>query len=357
MNRVGIIGSGFMGGVHAHAIRASGGRVVGIVASSPERSRAAAAEFGAERVVATADELIEADDVDVIHVCTPNHLHEAQARAALKAGKHVVCEKPLATSVDAAADLVAVAAEQHRVATVPFVYRFHPMVREARERVRSGDIGTMTLVHGAYLQDWLLRPSDDNWRVDPALGGPSRAFADIGSHWCDLVEFVTGDRIASLAAHVATVNGHRAGRRVETEDVVTLQFTTAAGVIGTSVISQISAGRKNRLTLEVSGTDATLAFDQENPELLWRGARDGSQLLVRDPETMSAPAARLARVPAGHAQGYQDCFNAFVADTLAAVEGEQPDGLPTFADGLRAARLAEAVLTSAADRSWVEVPS
>jgi predicted dehydrogenase len=353
--RAGILGTGFMGRVHAHAIRVTGGQVVGVVASTPERSRAAADEFAAERAASDADELIDADDIDVIHVCTPNHLHESQALAALKAGKHVVCEKPLATTVAAAAELAATAADVGRIATVPFVYRFHPMVREARERVARGDLGRVALAHGSYLQDWLLLPSDDNWRVDPQLGGPSRAFADIGSHWCDLLEFVTGDRIDRVSAQSSTVIPERGGRAVTTEDVVTLQFATTAGVVGTAVISQISAGRKNRLFLEVSGSAGTVAFDQEQPELLWRGDRQHSALLVRDPDTLSPAAARYARVPAGHAQGYQDCFNAIVADTRAAIAGEVPDGLPTFDDGLRGARIAEAVLASIETGQWVQV--
>lgn len=353
--RAGIIGSGFMGRVHAHAIRATGGQVVGIVASTPARSHAAAAESGAERPVADADELIDADDINVIHVCTPNHLHESQSLAALKAGKHVVCEKPLATSVVGAAELVSAAADHGRVATVPFVYRFHPMVREARERVRHGDLGRVTLAHGSYLQDWLVLPTDDNWRVDPALGGPSRAFADIGSHWCDLLEFVTGDRIDRVSAQSSTAIPERGGRAVTTEDVVTMQFATTGGVVGSAVISQISPGRKNRLFLEVSGLAGTVAFDQEQPEVLWRGAREHSATLVRDPDTLSPAAARYARVPAGHPQGYQDCFNALVADTRAAIAGAVPDGLPTFEDGLRAARIAEAVLNSIESRQWVQV--
>jgi predicted dehydrogenase len=314
-------------------------------------------EFGSERYVADAMELIASDDIDVVHICTPNYLHHEQARAALRAGKHVVCEKPLATSADAAAKLAASAVAAGLVATVPFVYRFHPMVRDARERVRRGDLGQLTLAHGSYLQDWLLLPSDDNWRVNADLGGPSRAFADIGSHWCDLLEFVTGDRVAKVSAQVSTVNPERDGRPVATEDVVTVQFATADGVVGSTVISQVSPGRKNRLLLEVSGASATVVFDQEQPEWLWHGGRDESRLLARDPETLSAAAARYARVPAGHPQGYQDCFNSFVADTRSAIAGEVPDGLPTFDDGLRAARITEAVMASARDGGWVEVDS
>lgn len=353
--RAGVVGTGFMGDVHSRAIRATRGSLVGIVGSSAERTAAAVTQFAPERAVTDLDELVAVDDINIIHVCTPNHLHEPHTLAALKAGKHVVCEKPLAPSAASAAELVSAAAEHGRVATVPFVYRFHPMVREARERVRRGDLGRLHLAHGGYLQDWLLLPSDDNWRVDPAAGGPSRAFGDIGSHWCDLLEFVTGDRVARVSAQASKTIPERGGRAVTTEDIVTLQFVTARGMVGTSVISQVSPGRKNRLLLEVSGSGGTVAFDQEQPELLWNGRREESALLVRDPDTLSAPAARYARVPAGHAQGYQDCFNAFVADTAAAIAGEEPDGLPTFADGLRAAHLAEAVLASARAQAWVEV--
>ncbi|MFB8230490.1 Gfo/Idh/MocA family protein [Cellulosimicrobium sp. NPDC055967] len=364
--RAGILGAGFMGGVHARAVRTGGGRVVSVAAADLEIARAAAPGLGAERAVATAEELLADPEVDVVHVCTPNHLHVPLARAALAAGKHVVCEKPLATDVEGAVELAGLAAEARaadgRVAVVPFTYRFHAMVREARERVRRGEVGTVSLVHGSYLQDWLLRDSDDNWRVDPALGGASRAFGDIGSHFCDLLEFTTGHRIARLVAQSATVNPHRRGadgvvHAVATEDAVTLQYVTDGGALGTAVISQVSAGRKNRLYLEISGSESTLSFDQEQPEMLWEGRRDGSRLLVRDPETLSPAAARYSRLPAGHAQGYQDCFDALVGDTAAAIRGDVPDGLPTFDDGLRAARLAAAVGESVRSGGWVEVPA
>jgi len=357
--RAGIVGTGFMGGVHAHAVRVSGGEVIAVAAGSERSAREAAPGMHAGRAVAAVHELIEADDVDVVHVCTPNHLHQQITLAAIAAGKHVVCEKPLAVRAADAAAMVEAATHAGVIGTVPFVYRFHPMIREARRKVRSGEIGTVHLMHGSYLQDWLSKPSDDNWRVDPESGGASRAFADIGSHWCDLLEFVTGDLIGALSARTSTVNlqrGEHTEAAVATEDLVTLQFETIAGVLGTATISQVSPGRKNRLFLEVSGAEASLAFDQEEPEKLWQGGRTGSKLLVRDPETLSTESARYARIPAGHAQGYQDCFNNFVIDTATAVAGDAPDGLPTFADGLRGAQIAEAVLASADSRTWVEVP-
>jgi len=353
--RVGVVGAGFMGRVHAEAARRAGATVVAATASRPERADAAAAAIGAERGYPGVAELLGTAEVDVLHICTPNATHAPVAAAALAAGVHVVCEKPLATGVSEAAALVAAAAGQ--VATVPFVYRFHPMVRELRARVNSGEAGVLTTVTGSYLQDWLSRPTDDDWRVDSGLGGASRAFGDIGSHWADLFEFVAGDRITRLSARTAVVHERVAQRVPATEDLAAVLFETAAGVFGTLVVSQVAAGRKNRLHLELSGTDASFAFDQEDPERLWVGRRESGQVLLRDPDTLDPAAARLARLPAGHAQGYQDCFDSFVADTYSAVAGDHADGLPTFDDGLRAARLAEAVMTSARESEWVEVPA
>jgi len=362
--RAGIIGTGFIGEVHARAIRTAGGDLVSVAGIDAQGAREAAADLGALGYAATSQELIDDPDIDVVHICTPNFLHVPLATAALAAGKHVVCEKPLAMDLEGAIALAGLAEEaaatDGRVAVVPFAYRFHPMVREARARVRSGAVGTISLVHGSYLQDWLLRASDDNWRVDPALGGASRAFGDIGSHFCDLLEFTTGQRIVRLVAQTATINAERTGAdgrpaAVRTEDAVTLQYETDGGALGSAVISQVSAGRKNRLFLEISGSESTLAFDQEGPETLWEGRRDTSRLLIRDPEALTPEAARYSRLPAEHPQGYQDCFNALVGDTAAAINGQTPDGLPTFADGLRAARLAEAVARSARTGTWVEV--
>jgi predicted dehydrogenase len=372
LERVAIAGTGFIGAVHAHAVRAAGATLAGVVASTPERSRAAAERLGAERAYESADAIVADPNVDVVHVCTPNHLHAELAERALAAGKHVVCEKPLATTVDDARRLADLAAGEPRCAAVPFAYRYYPTVREARHRIANGESGAVHLIHGAYLQDWLLSPEDDNWRVEAELGGPSRAFADIGSHWCDLAEFVTGQRLARLSARTVTAvpergrGVHREAfarggdlgepRAVTTEDAVVLQFETDGGAIGSAVISQVSAGRKNRLWLEVDASEQALVFEQEEPESLWLGRRDGSLIVRRDPAMLTPKAARLAFLPGGHPQGYQDCFNLFVADVLAAIRtGETPDGLPEFGDGLRAAQITDAVLRSAREERWVEV--
>jgi predicted dehydrogenase len=373
--RAAIAGAGFIGAVHARSARLAGARVVGVAASSAESARRAAVRIGATKAYTSADELVADPDVDVVHICTPNHLHGPLAQAALAAGKHVVCEKPLATTSAEADALAEAARAAGRVAAVPFVYRYYPTVREARARVAGGELGAVHLVHGTYLQDWLLSAEDHNWRVDPQLGGASRAFADIGSHWCDLAEFVTGQRIVRLSARTQTAVPERrdgparaafaaaegnggALRAVATEDVALVQFETDGGAIGSLVVSQVSAGRKNALRLEVDAADGALAFDQEDPETLWWGRRAAATLLRRDPATLSPAAARLATLPPGHPQGYADCFDLFVADVYAAIrDGADPDGLPRFADGVRAARLTDAVMASAAQRGWVDVDS
>ena len=291
----------------------------------------------------------------------------------------MVCEKPLAVDAAQASELVEAAAAAGVVATVPFVYRFYPLVREARARVASGGVGAVRLIHGGYLQDWLSTDVDDNWRVDPERGGPSRAFADIGSHWCDLVEFVTGDRLAAVCAEAVTAVPERVSagdahafeaqepagsdgtrRAVTTEDITVVLFKTRRGVAGSVVVSQVSPGRKNRLHFEIAGADATLSFDQEQPESLWVGRRDASEVVARDPVHLAPDAARYAVLPPGHPQGYQDCFDAFVADTYRAIRNgggaAGVDGLPTFADGARAADITDAVLRSTRTGGWEEVP-
>ena len=367
-----IAGTGFIGRVHARSARLAGAQLAGVAASSPESARAAAAALGADRAFDSAEEMVRDPGVDVVHICTPNHLHLPLAEAALAAGKHVICEKPLALDAAGAQRLVDAASDSGLHAGVPFVYRFYPTVREARERVASGQTGPLRLLHGTYLQDWLLRPGDDNWRVDERLGGPSRAFADIGSHWCDLAEFVSGHRIVRLSARMLTAVPERfsaAGRkafasdgvggearRVSTEDAVVVQFETDARAIGSVVISQISAGRKNRLWIELDGAEETLAFDQEHPEELWCGRREAETIIRRDPATLSPPAARFAFLPGGHPQGYADCFDGFVADFYGGVRsGSALDGMPTFSDGLRAALITDAVLTSSREERWVDV--
>jgi predicted dehydrogenase len=354
--RSGVVGAGFIGEVHARAVRGAGGVVAAVAGSNPTSSSAAATRLRADRAASSAEELVEADDVDVVHICTPNHLHAPLAERAIAAGKHVICEKPLSTDLDSTQTLAELAATAPVVTAVPFVYRYYPTVRDARGRVQRGDAGPLRLLHGSYLQDWLSRPDDHNWRVDPSLGGGSRAFGDIGVHWCDLVEFVTGQRITRLAARMLTVP--RGSVPVSgTEDAATVLFETDRGALGSVVVSQVSPGRKNRLWFSLDGAEASLQFDQELPNSLWVGGREQNIVVARGADAASPDAARYNVVPAGHPQGYLDCFTAFVADVYDATAGTSTPGLPTFADGLRAAVLTDAVVTSAARGSWVDLPA
>ncbi|MFE4539348.1 Gfo/Idh/MocA family protein [Streptomyces scopuliridis] len=364
-----VVGTGMIGAVHATAIRAAGGEVAGVMASTPARSAEVAKSWGVPRGYPDLTSALDDDTVRVVHVCTPNALHVRQAEAALAAGKHVVCEKPLATSAVDAQRLTRLAEEAGLILAVPFVYRYHPLVREIRERRLRGEFGAWQLLHGSYLQDWMLSENAMSWRVEPGTGGRSRAFADIGSHWCDLVEWVAGVRFTELTARLGTTVATRPagtgtafgaagdGPRVtvRTEDVATLLLRTDEGVLGSLTVSQVSAGRKNRLWFELDGASASAVFDQENPETVWLGAQDGARLLFRDPGHGSAEQRRLSRLPAGHPQGYTDCFTSFVADTYATIRGAAPDGLPTGTDGIRSARLVEAVLESAASLAWTSV--
>lgn len=370
--RVAVIGTGMIAGVHVRAAKAAGAEVTGVLGRTPDRSAQVAAQLDVPRGYASLEDVL-ADAPDVVHVCTPNDQHHPQALAAIRAGVHVVCEKPLAVSAEQAAELERAAADAGVVATVPFVYRYHPVVREIRARITEGDLGRVLAVHGHYLQDWMLDEDASSWRVDPSASGLSRAFADIGSHWCDLVEFVTGTRFTEVTAATDIVYDTRpaasgpsfsgspdpdpladTSRRAEvtTEDTAVATFRTDTGRIGNVVVSQVAAGRKNRLWFEVDGTLGSAAFDQEQPESAWFGNERGAQIVVRDPSQGAPDQRRLAVVPSGHPQGYLDAFAAFVADTYAAVRGEAPEGLPKFSDGARAAAIIDAVVASAADRTW-----
>src|SRR5262245_60603782 len=235
--------------------------------------------------------MLEDDRVDVVHLTTPNHLHYAQVRAALAAGKHVVCEKPLAMDATETAELLRLAEESGLVHAVNFNIRFYAQCQEARALVEAGEIGDVRLVSGGYLQDWLLHDTDWNWRLDPALGGSLRAVGDIGSHWLDLVPFVTGRHVEAVMADLATfipvrrqptgpvetftdgAAGDTVEVQMETEDAAGILLRFEGGARGVLTVSQVSAGRKNRLSWEIDGSESALAWASEEPEELWLGHR------------------------------------------------------------------------------------
>ena len=368
-----IIGGGMIAQVHRRAAVLAGAQIVAVLGRSREESGVIAGQWGVEHACGDLDELLDLG-VDVVHVCTPNATHPGYALAVLESGASVICEKPIAIETATAVrmvDAARAARAEGRIAAVPFVYRYHPVVREARARIAQGDLGPLHLIHGSYLQDWLLDPASNNWRVDPALGGTSRVFADIGSHWCDLVEWVSGERFTEVNAAFATVVAERsavtgqsfstpaangATQAVASEDVATAMFRTGAGTLASLTVSQVSAGRRNRLWFEIDGANASIAFDQEDAERLWIGLPDQrEEIFVRGPGAGTAEQRRLSVLPAGHAQGYAQCFEAFVADTYRAIDGEQPDGLPTFEDGMRSARIVDRVIASARSRAWTTI--
>jgi predicted dehydrogenase len=371
--RAGVVGTGFIGAVHVEALRRLGVEVVGVVGSSPER----AAAKGLAPVSGSYEQLLADDDVDVVHLTTPNHLHHAQVKQALAAGKHVVCEKPLALHSEQSAELVQLAAESGVVHCTNFNIRFYPQVQQARALAAQGALGTIWNVHGGYLQDWLLLPTDWNWRLEPEKGGELRAVADIGSHWLDLVQFVTGMRVESLLADLATTIPvrRRPSREIETfasaddvervdapittEDVAHILLRFEGGVRGSLVVSQVSAGRRNSLRFEIDGSDGALAWDSERNEELWLGHRGKpNEHLLRDPALFTPEASSRTGLPAGHAEGFAETFKELYRAVYTAVAaGRPPDepDYPTFADGHWENVLGDAVALSNRERRWVEV--
>ncbi len=371
--RAGVAGAGFIGAVHVDALRRLGVEVLGVVDSTPERARAkgiapAYESFGA---------LLDDDRVDVVHLATPNHLHYPLAKQALAAGKHVVCEKPLAVTSEQSAELVELAERSGLVHCTNFNLRFYPLVQEARERVRAGEIGQVWNVHGGYLQDWLALPTDWNWRLEPEKAGELRAVGDIGSHWMDMTQFVTGLRIAEVFADLSTAipvrrrpkgevetfasadDVEREDVAMSTEDVAHILLRYENGARGSLVLSQVSMGRKNSLRFEIDGSDAAIAWDAERNEELWLGHRDRpSETLLRNATLMHPDAAARTHLPAAHAEGYADTFRelyrAVYADVARGGPSDQPD-YPTFRDGHVENVLCDAVALSNRERRWVEV--
>ena len=373
-----VVGPGYIGPVHADALRRNGVAVVGLVGSGSAAGQARAAALGVPYFADLAAALA-AGPVDCVHVATPNALHAPLVRQALAAGKHVLCEKPLAMDAAEGAELLRLAEAAGVVHAVNFNFRFYTLTRQMRAMVDAGAIGPVRLVHGGYLQDWLLFPSDWNWRLDPKEGGALRAVADIGSHWLDLAGFVTGRQPTALCADLATVvpvhqrptvavetfagKGLRPDEYVEeairTEDYGSVLLRFGDGAHGVMTVSQVSAGRKNRLALEISGATGTLAWNSERVEELWVGWRDRpNETLLRDPALLAPEARAVATAPGGHAEGYVESHRALFAAVYRAIAAggppAQPD-YPTFADGVRSLRLGEAIAASAREGRWVDV--
>jgi predicted dehydrogenase len=378
MLKAALIGTGFMGKVHAENLRRLGTvQIAALAGSNPERARQFGESIGVARTTGVYKELLGDPTIDAVHVLTPNVLHYEICRAALEAGKHVLCEKPFTVSLPQARELVDLAANTGLANCIQHNLRYYPVVQQIRRMIEAGDLGEILIVQGTYSQDWLLYDTDWNWRVDAKENGALRAMGDIGSHWMDLIQHVTGLQITELCADLATFQRTRrkpkgsvetfAGKQLQTGDYETVAIDTDDfGAVllrmgdrarGAFTVSQMSAGRKNRFTIDIYGTKAGVSWNQERPDELWIGQRNSpNQIIVKDPALLYPKAAAYADLPGGHSEGYDDThkqvFKRFyrrVADPAAPVE------YPTFQDGLRGMHLLEKVEESSKKRGWVQV--
>jgi predicted dehydrogenase len=361
-----VVGTGFIGVVHVEALRRLGVEVSGVVGSSPERAAEKARAAGLPAPYPSFEAMLDDPAVEVVHLTTPNHLHHDQVRAVLAAGKHVVCEKPLAMNSEETGELLRLAEESGLVHAVNFNIRFYAQNQAARARVQAGEIGDVRLICGGYLQDWLLYDTDWNWRLDPAAGGSLRAVGDIGSHWLDLVTFITGRHVEAVMADLTTfipvrrqptgpvetftaAAGETVDTPMETEDTAGILLRLTGGARAVATVSQVSAGRKNRLSWEIDGSQAAMAWHSEAPEELWIGHRDRpNELLLRE----------AGDYPPGHAEGFPDTFKQLYRAVYRAVAAggppDEPD-YPTFADGHEEALIGDAIARSHAEQRWVSV--
>lgn len=377
--KVGIAGTGFIGPAHLEGLRRNNIQVIGLAEANPELAREKAAQLGIEKAYGSFEEMINDPEITAVHLATPNLLHFPHAKAALLAGKHVICEKPLAMNTAESAELVKLAAEKKLVNAINFNLRFYPINHHARSMVEAGEIGNVFAIHGSYLQDWLLYETDWNWRLEPGEGGSLRAVADIGSHWLDLTTFITGLKIESVMADfktfipvrkkpkkaIETFTGKMLtpseyeDKPITTEDYASILLRYENGARGVVTVSQVSAGRKNRLWYEIDGSRASLAYESERPNELWIGHREKpNELLLKDPSLLSADARSVASYPGGHNEGFPDTFKQLSNKVYAYIrKGDfsiKPD-FPTFTDGHYELQLCEAVEKSAKEDRWVKV--
>lgn len=372
-----IVGLGFVGRAHLEALRRLGISVQGVLGSTPERSKAASESLRLPRAYNSLEELAADASVQVVHLCTPNHLHFQQSSQLLRAGKHVLCEKPLALDSRESAALVSLLKETGLVGGVAYNLRYYPLCQEARALIRKGAVGQVKLVHGSFLQDWLLFPTDWNWRLEAKLGGELRAISDIGTHWLDLVTWLTGSKVSELCADLATVlpTRRRPKGRVETfqnaataeteevmmstDDYASVLLHFENEIRGVMTVSQVSAGRKTRLWFEIDGSEGSLAFDSESPNNLWIGRRDRAcEVLPKDPALQTPESRGYAAYPGGHPEGYPDTFVQLFKDFygyIAAADFRAPRTFPTFETGHDGLVLCEAIAESAGKMAWVGV--
>ncbi|HET7107284.1 MAG TPA: Gfo/Idh/MocA family oxidoreductase [Candidatus Acidoferrum sp.] len=374
-----VVGLGFVGRAHVESLRRLGIPILGALGGSAETTSAACKALNMERSYASVEEIAADPAVNVVHLCTPNYLHFEQSSILLRAGKHVLCEKPLTMDSAESELLVSLTRETGKVGGVAYNLRYYPLCQEARALIEKGAIGQPKLVHGSFLQDWLLYPTDWNWRLDPKLGGQLRAVSDIGTHWLDLVTWITGRKVMEVCADLVTVVPIRQKPRgrvetfqkadpgnadpmpIETDDYASVLFHLEGDLSGVMTVSQVSAGRRARLWYEIDGTEGSLVWNSEEPGTLWIGRRNrANEELPKDPALLSQQARRYAAYPGGHAEGYPDTFVQLFRDFygyLQAGDLKAPRTFPTFETGNDEMVLCEAIEKSSRTRAWVEVGS
>ncbi|OES46672.1 Gfo/Idh/MocA family protein [Domibacillus iocasae] len=382
--KVGVIGTGFIGPTHIEAVRRLGFvDVVAIAAHGQKSAEQKAAELGIPKAFGDYRDMLKDDEVDVVHNCTPNQLHFSINKEIILAGKHVLSEKPLAMSSAESAELLALARKHNVVHGVNFNYRQFPIVKQLASMIQKEELGKINLVHGSYLQDWMLYETDFNWRLAPEVGGKSRAVADIGSHWCDTVQYVTGKKIVEVFADLATVIpvrkkpssapetfGGQASKEVEyedvpinTEDYASVLIRFEDGSRGVFTVSQVSAGRKNRLSFEVNGSRHSAQWNQEEPEKLWIGHRDKpNELMLADPALFTSEAKSAIHHPGGHNEGWPDALKNMMINFYSFIrDGKDPHHdetqFATFEDGHISMCITDAILKSHEQQKWIKVES
>ncbi len=376
--KVGVAGLGFIGPAHIEALRRIPGiEVVAISESSEELAKSKAEQLGIPKYFSDFNELLK-EEIDCVHICTPNFLHFEMAKAALESGKHVVCEKPLATTVAQGEELLKLANKTGLIHAVHFNIRYYPLVRQMKLMREKGDLGEIYSIIGSYLQDWLFYATDYNWRLEPEISGKSKAVADIGSHLMDLLEYISGLKITAVMADFQIIHPIRkkplkpvetfAGKvlqpddyadvGISTEDYATVMLRFSNGNKGVITVSQVAAGRKNRLSLEISGSKQTFVWNSETPNELWIGKRDAAnQVLMRDPSLLDKESAALISFPGGHNEGFPDTSKQMFIEVYQNIRNGTMEGakFPTFEDGLRELVLCERILESNEKQCWVKV--
>ena len=371
-----VVGTGFIGAVHLSALRKLGVRIAGVLGSSPDRGAERARALGLQKAYATLAEVLADPMVQVVHVTSPNQAHFPQVMQILAAGKHVICEKPLAMTAAQSAQMVQAARDSGTVAAVCYNTRFFPLNQHAQAMVAAGELGDIRLITGHFFQDWLAKDTDWNWRLDPAEGGPLRSVSDIGTHWIDLTSFITGQKPVAVMADLSTFIKDRIkpsgpvetfsktptkgiATPIHTDDAALLMLRYANGARGSLTTSQVNHGRKVAMAWDIAGSAASAAWTMESHEQLWIGHRDApNQILLRDPGLMNTAGATAAAMPGGHPEGYGDTFVAFFRQVYsdAAKGSRQPASTyASFADGHYEMRFCDVVLESAAKGAWVDV--